>query len=253
MSSNNPRLPDSLDDARAALSALFDEHAVRRRARVRIAAWSAAGFAAVLLGWLVWYWAHQMAGVQREAPKISTIIPLPPPPPPPPPKPPEPEQSKPEPVPEQPKPTPRPAEQPKEAETPSPSKDLSKSMEMNADAQAGSDAFNIAAGQGNGMSGSGGGGGLGNATYSRYLVSVVQKLLADDERTSRLAFSKMIVSIWLDANGRITRVEMADSSGDADIDAKVLAALREAPALDERPPANMPMPIRANLKGRRPS
>ena len=124
-------------------------------------------------------------------------------------------------------------------------------MQIDGDAQAGSDAFNIGAGQGKGMAG-GGGGRAGNATYSQYLAYALQKILREDERTRNLTF-RLQANIWLTASGQITRVELTRSSGDADVDARVVAALRAVPGLDERPPASASMPIRASLTGRRPS
>ncbi|QII84829.1 energy transducer TonB [Bordetella hinzii] len=208
---------------------------------------------AALLGYFLWQWAHDMAGVRREAPKVAAIIPLPPPPPPPPEpeKPPEPEPPK-----EEEKlvePDPVPAEPPKPAEEAplTPANDVANPMQIDGQAQAGSDAFNIGAGQGGGMSGSGGGRG-GNATYGQYMSYVLGKILRENDSTRQLAF-RMQVRIWLTPQGQVSRVEVERSSGDAEIDAKVLAALRAVPAVDERPPATLPMPIRASLSGRRPS
>lgn len=253
MSSNTPQPPDYKDAARQ-LSAMLEERAGKQHRQARRAVTLVGAVVAVaVVGYLVWLWANQVAGVKREAPKISTIIPLPPPPPPPPPppKPPEPEPPKEQPV-EQPKPDLKPVEQPKpKADAPSPAKDLANPMQMHADAQAGSDAFNIGAGQGSGMAGSGGGG-FGNATYGQYMSSVLQKILGEDEKTRHLVY-RLNVNIWIDSGGRITRAELARSSGDADTDAKVLAALRAAPPIDERPPATLPMPVRASLNSRRPS
>ena len=92
----------------------------------------------------------------------------------------------------------------------------------------------------------------GNATYSQYLAYALQKILREDERTRNLTF-RLQANIWLTASGQVTRVELTKSSGDADVDARVVAALRAVPALDERPPASVSMPIRASLTGRRPS
>jgi TonB family protein len=206
---------------------------------------------AVALLWFLWVWAHDKAGIKREAPKLATIIPLPPPPPPPPPKPPEPpkpeEQKIVQPTPEVTKPT----EAPKpKADAPSPAKDLSTPMRMDADAQAGNDAFNIGAGSGGGMGGSGAG--FGNGTYASYLGSMFQKILREDDHTKNLAF-RVQANIWLTADGKISRVELVKSSGDAKVDQLVLTAMREAPALDERPPTTLAMPARVDLQGRRPS
>ncbi|WP_063588908.1 TonB C-terminal domain-containing protein [Achromobacter ruhlandii] len=216
-----------------------------------------AAVAVVLIAaaYALWRWANDMAGVRRDAPKVTAIIPLPPPPPPPPEpeKPPEPEPPKEDPVatPEpEPQPTPEPPK-PQDEAPPRPADDLANPMQIDGDAQAGSDAFNIGAGQGKGMAG-GGGGRAGNATYSQYLAYALQKILREDERTRNLTF-RLQANIWLTASGQITRVELTRSSGDADVDARVVAALRAVPGLDERPPASASMPIRASLTGRRPS
>lgn len=150
----------------------------------------------------------------------------------------------------EPVPTPEPPK-PQDEAPPRPADDLANPMQIDGDAQAGNDAFNIGAGQGKGMSG-GGGGRAGNATYSQYLAYALQKILREDERTRNLTF-RLQANIWLTASGQVTRVELTKSSGDADVDARVVAALRAVPALDERPPASVSMPIRASLTGRRPS
>mgnify|MGYP006197821893 FL=1 len=92
---------------------------------------------------------------------------------------------------------------------------------------------------------------MGNATYSQYLAYAVQKILREDSRTRNLVY-RVQVELWLTAGGDITRVEMTQSSGDAQIDAALVAALREVGRLDERPPASVSMPIRARVTGRRP-
>lgn len=216
----------------------------------------AAGVVAIaVLGYLVWQWASDMAGIKREAPKMAAIIPLPPPPPPPPEpeKPPEPEEPKEEEVVEpEPEPEPTPAEEPKPEEAPKPMDDLSQAMEMNADAQAGTDAFNIRQGTGGGMAGSGAGR-VGNATYSQYLGYALQKILRENEETRNLAWRQMRINVWLTAAGQVTQVEVTTSSGDADVDTKVVAALRAAGSLSERPPASFNMPVRVALSSRRPT
>ncbi|MCO2269837.1 energy transducer TonB [Pseudomonas aeruginosa] len=165
------------------------------------------------LAWLVWEWANDMSGVRREAPKVPAIIPLPPPPPPPPEKTPEPEQ---------------PVEEEKIVEPD----------------------FNIGAGKGGGMAGSGGGR-AGNASYSQYLAYAFQRLLRDNPELRNLAF-RLQAEIWLSSSGDITRAELTRSSGDPETDQKVLAALRAAGRLEERPPASLTLPVRIALQGKRP-
>ena len=80
----------------------------------------------------------------------------------------------------------------------------------------------------------------------------LQKILREDDRTRNLVF-RLQANIWLTASGQVERVELVRSSGDPEVDARVIAALRAVPALDERPPASVTMPVRASLNGRRPS
>ncbi|MDZ4194605.1 MAG: energy transducer TonB [Pseudomonas sp.] len=199
--------------------------------------------------WLLWTWANDMSGIRREAPKIPAIIPLPPPPPPPPEKPPEPEQPVEEKIVE-PEPTPEPEEiKPEEEAPPSPADDLADPMQIDGDAQSGSDAFNIGAGKSNGLAGSGSGR-LGNGTYSQFLAYSFQRLLRESPELRSLAF-RLEADVWLNQAGQVTRVELGRTSGDADLDAKVLAVLRASPTL-ERPPTSLQVPIRIRLQGRRP-
>ena len=60
------------------------------------------------------------------------------------------------------------------------------------------------------------------------------------------------MDLWLGADGQVTRVQLASSSGDAQTDEQVLAALRATPRLKERMPASLTLPVRLSLKGRRP-
>ncbi|EPL6568678.1 energy transducer TonB family protein, partial [Pseudomonas aeruginosa] len=179
------------------------------------------------------------------------IIPLPPPPPPPPEKPPEPEQPVEEEKIVEPEPQPELEEvKPQEEAPPSPADDLADPMQMDGDAQSGSDAFNIGAGKGGGMAGSGGGR-AGNASYSQYLAYAFQRLLRDNPELRNLAF-RLQAEIWLSSSGDITRAELIRSSGDPETDQKVLAALRAAGRLEERPPASLTLPVRIALQGKRP-
>ncbi len=247
--------PGSPNGGQEPIAWLSEPEAPRGRSLFTIAKWFVGVVVVAALGWIIYQWANDMSGVKRDAPKLATIIPLPPPPPPPPEpeKPPEPEEPKeeivqPEPEPE---PTPQDDPKPKEEAPPSPADDLANPMKIDGDAQAGSDAFNIGAGSGGGMAGSGGGR-AGSATYSQYLAYMFQRILREDERTRNLVF-RLNADIWLTASGQITRVELTKTSGDAEIDQQVIAAVRAVGQMDERPPASMSMPVRVAFQGRRPN
>ncbi|ASK32915.1 energy transducer TonB (plasmid) [Alcanivorax sp. N3-2A] len=221
----------------------------RKKTLWRYATLSIALVAFLLLAWLLWQWANNQSGVRREVPKQQMIIPLPPPPPEPeeqPEPPPEPEQR----VEPEPEPEPTPVEEPTPEEPPSPADDLAEAMQIDGEAQAGNDAFNIAAGGGSGMAGSGAGR-IGNATYGQYLSYAFQKILREDEAIRHLSY-RVRVNLWLDRDGQVTRVELLKSSGDQDVDEKIIAALRGTTALDQKPPPSLTLPVRMSLQGRRP-
>ena len=96
-----------------------------------------------------------------------------------------------------------------------------------------------------------GGGRLGNGTYSQFLAFTFQRLLRENPDLRSLAFS-LQADVWLSAVGEITRVELVKSSGNPQVDEQVIAALRAAPHLSERPPASLTLPVRLSLQGRRP-
>jgi outer membrane biosynthesis protein TonB len=198
-----------------------------------------AGYAvpAVLLAaaaWGVWTLAHLESGVRREAPLISTLIPVEEPPPPPPPKvrPPEPkplEQTLPQPTPQPAQPTPQ---------TPAPAQPTAgqNAVTENGPAQAGSDAFGLAAGNGSGGRGSGSGGGaFENAgMYGQYVKVAMTRAVRANAVLRGKAF-RAEVRVWFDAQGKVTRVEFTRGSGVGAYDAEIRQALLALGGL--RPPA----------------
>lgn len=205
----------------------------------------AAGLAA-----LVWYLLSDTAATKREvAAPPMLMLPPPPPPPPEPEKLPEPTPDK--VVPEVSEPEPTPADKPMDDAPESPSPDKGDPVTIDGAAQAGSDAFGIQAGRGGGMSGSGGGGGLGAGSYGRYVANALQMAFARDPRTRQLAFTDIRVDLWLDAEGRTSKVQLVQGTGNAQTDEQVLAMVRDFRA-DERPPASLRFPARVSIKGRRP-
>ncbi|PTB22421.1 energy transducer TonB [Trinickia symbiotica] len=205
---------------------------------------------AIALVALIWHYASDTAGVKRvTAPQVTTVIPLPPPPPPPKQKPP------PEKVKEEVKtPVDKPTVAPKPSETPKPSDNQPKQMTMNAPAQAGTDSFNIGAGDGSGMVGSGGGGRFGNASYSQYMVYVLQRAIEQDKGVQEAGGARFAgsLNLWMDPAGRITKVTIAQSTGDSKIDAAVLAAVEALGKVDEPPPPATTYPVLVKLQGRKP-
>ncbi|WP_396332502.1 energy transducer TonB [Burkholderia anthina] len=200
---------------------------------------------------LIWHFANDTAGVKRaSAPQVTTVIPLPPPPPPPKQKPP------PEKVKEEVKtPVDKPTVAPKPSEVPKPSDNQPKQMTMNAPAQAGTDSFNIGAGDGSGMVGSGGGGRFGNASYAQYMVYVLQRAIEQDKGVQDAGGARFAgsLNLWMDPSGHITKVTIAQSTGDAKIDAAVIAAVEALGRVDEAPPPATAYPVLVRLQGRKPA
>ncbi|WP_243042263.1 energy transducer TonB [Dyella sedimenti] len=205
----------------------------------------AGGAAIVAALLLLWHFAGHQVGVRRSAPRIATITPLPPPPPPKE-KPPEPRK-----VEETKQELPKPNEPMKPVEAPKQAPDLAKQVTINGPAQAGNDSFNIGAGEGGGMVGSGGGNGVGGASYEQYLGYALQQAIQRDDRTRRLAF-EVQASLWIEADGRISRVELITPSGSANTDRALLDVLQGL-HIDTPPPPSMRMPVRAAIRGRRPT
>ena len=204
---------------------------------------------AAALAALVGYLLSDTAATKREVAAAPMLMLPPPPPPPEPEKLPEPTPDK--VVPEVSEPEPTPADKPMDDAPESPSPDKGDPVTIDGAAQAGSDAFGIQAGRGGGMTGGGGGGGLGAASYGRYVANALQLAFARDPRTRQLAFADIRVDLWLDAEGKTTKVQLVQGTGNAQTDEQVLAMVRDFRA-DERPPASLRFPARVSIKGRRP-
>lgn len=179
---------------------------------------------------------------KKPAQQITMVQPLPPPPPEPESKPPEPE------VPEQQLEEPPPAAEPE----PSPQPDdapPADTLGLDAEGAAGGDAFGLAARKGGrGLLG----GGQGNAIIwygnqlQRRLEDALQALLADTP-AMKTGYS-VVLDIWVDKDGRVSRSELAAGSGHADVDQAIRAALPALQAgVGSVPPQDMPQPVRIRL------
>jgi protein TonB len=61
---------------------------------------------------------------------------------------------------------------------------------------------------------------------------------------------RLQVHLWLNADGRIARSELLGSSGDAQIDTALRAALERFPGATTPPPSGLPQPLRLQLSSR---
>lgn len=185
---------------------------------------------------------------QKKQRTVLLMPDTPPPPPPPPPpekeKPPEPEkQDKPQPQPDVPKP-----------ETP-PEPQALKSDEAAGD------------GPGNGLTsgavtedyksqqigGSAGGSGINRLAFEAYGKSASRtfnEYFARDRNVRQRGDYKVEINVWIDADGRLQRSELAGSTGDPETDEAVRTALARFPGLRTPPPQNLPQPIRLLITNR---
>jgi protein TonB len=175
--------------------------------------------------------------------KITRVV-LPPPPPPPPPPEVKPEEKPPE-------PKAMPIEQPV-TDTPPPPTPQADSAPgddaLSAREGAGPSSYGLAIGDGSGSriaNTSGRGiGGFNRAAYASYLEGEIRRAL-ESNRTLRAASLRARARVWIDANGRITRVEVMGSDRADDV--------REAlVGRSVRPPdASLAMPVALSLDIRR--
>jgi protein TonB len=186
-----------------------------------------------------------------KKPSVQTIAVLRPPPPPPPPKPqekpPEPEIKKEEvklPEPEQPP-------EPQANNEPPPGEQLG----VDAEGAGAGDGFGLQAKKGGRditTIGEGGGGGGVNRAQFAFYTNLMQTQLQEQllkNKKLRTADYRAIVRVWLAEDGRVSRVEMATGTGDADIDETIRTALADT-RVRQAPPENMPQPVKLRLTSR---
>jgi protein TonB len=179
----------------------------------------------------------------QKKPSLQQItLVKPPPPPPPPEKPPEPvvkEEIKLD------EPEPEPMDQ---ADEPPPGPDL------------GVDAEGTGSGDGFGLVGKKGGadligGSRGNpwawydAIVNDAVNSAFQDALAREDALKDKNY-RVVVKVWIDADGKISRIAAVDKTGDEKVDALIKDVLRNLKTLREQPPADMPQPLKIRVTSR---
>jgi len=139
-------------------------------------------------------------------------------------------------------------------------------LSLAAEAQGAGDAFNLAGnpggrgllsggglGDGSGdAAGDGLGGGGPGVRFGRYYAKVATELEDAFRRAKHLSMlsARLELRIWIDSDGRITRIAPVRE----DVDPKIRDALQSVLGLriTEAPPADIPMPMVARLTARRP-
>lgn len=115
----------------------------------------------------------------------------------------------------------------------------------------GANNFGLSDKPGSGLFGGNGGKGTKWSGYARQVQSRVQQALQRNNKT-RSATMNVNVRVWPGATGRITRAQLADSTGDPKLDAAIRDEVLNGLQLDQAPPPDMPTPITLRLAARRP-
>ncbi|WP_213737863.1 TonB C-terminal domain-containing protein [Bradyrhizobium sp. dw_411] len=188
----------------------------------------------------------------RQVRELTIVNIVPPPPPPPPQKMPEPkmiEQPKmAEPEIKEDKPLEKPKDEPvKDAKNQEPPGPLS----LDAKAVGPGDLFNLGSKVGGNPYG-GGGGGSRWGWYASMVQSQIEAALRANNRT-RNTVMQLQVRLWADGSGRVSRVQLVSSTGDAELDAIIRNDVLGSLMLREPPPKDMPMPMVTRVTARRSS
>lgn len=200
--------------------------------------------AAVLIGiWLKDILVSDKPARKPALQQITLVRPPPPPPKPPEEKPPEPEVKE-EVKLDQPQETPEP-----QADAPPPGPDLG----VDAEGSGSGDGFGLVGKKGASDLIGGGGGGNPWAWYDALVNDAVssafQAALAREKALKNKNY-KVIVKVWIDGGGLVTRAALVDSTGDARADEVLKEALKGMRALRDSPPADMPQPIKIRVTSR---
>lgn len=220
-----------------------------------------------LVGAMIYSFAKQTG--KPVKPSIAQIELLRPPPPPPP----KIEQKLPEPEVKEEVKVPEPEKLPDDLKPPDAPPPLSENLGLEGPPGVGGDGFGMQAIQGGrdittlGDGGLGGGGGVeappvekpaaAPPAVDRMAASLYRSLLRSkleqaimQEMSVRVGSYEVMVNVWVASDGRVTRTELAGTTGDTGKDQALKAALSNVGAVEEPPPANMKQPLRIRIKSR---
>ncbi len=196
---------------------------------------------AAVIALLAWGITTLMGGKSQKPRKPPTVTLLPdkPPPPPPPPK----EEKKPEP----------PKEEKREMKVEPPKEAVQAQNEpLKMEGMAGEGGSPFASGS-VGRDYTGGAIGGTGAAMQGMFASRLQRHLQDQlnrSRKLREADYRVALRLWLRRDGSVERVELAQSTGNEDLDQQLRDAILQAGAMREPPPDNLSMPLRIRVTAR---
>jgi protein TonB len=85
--------------------------------------------------------------------------------------------------------------------------------------------------------------------YGALVKERIEESIAKNDKL-RAADYRVMVSVWVNAQGLVTRAELANSSGDAELDSALQKALRSLGTVREGAPKDMPQPIKLRITAR---
>jgi protein TonB len=97
--------------------------------------------------------------------------------------------------------------------------------------------------------GSGSGTGSRFAWYGALVKDRIQDAVSRDKKLREADF-RIMVNVWINAGGTVTRAELIDSTGNAELDSALKVALRNLPPVRDGAPGDMPQPIKLRITAR---
>ena len=125
-------------------------------------------------------------------------------------------------------------------------------LSLDAKAVGPGDLFNLGGKPGGNPYGGGGGGGSRWGWYGSIVTAQIESALRSNPKTRNMA-TRIQVRLWADATGRVNRVQLTPSTGDAELDAIIRNEVLGNLTLREPPPKDMPMPVVTRVSAQRPS
>lgn len=200
------------------------------------------GVVVLLTAALVWFVRAQLASAppagKKVVQEIQVIRPPPPPPDTPPPPPPPPKDEVNVPDPQQPQPDPTPSNEPPPGDQ----------LGVDADGTGGGDGFGLVGRKG-GRDLLASGNGSAFSWYAGLIKTEILERLGDEQKV-RIGSYSVMVRVWVRPDGTVERTKLLSSTGNADRDRALEAALARVTRLPQAPPQNMPQPISLRIVSR---
>ena len=83
--------------------------------------------------------------------------------------------------------------------------------------------------------------------YAAQVGSGIKEALVQNSKTRTASISGLVIRIWVDNTGRVTRAQLVGTTGDASLDSAITDKVLTGLQLKTPPPADMPMPIALRL------